>query len=52
MYFGQDVTEELNVVGTPAFIEFVESIKSEGVYAGKKVNGQRLGFIWTNYYRR
>lgn len=29
--FGMDVKEELVVVGTPAFIEFVESIKSEGV---------------------
>ena len=29
--FGMDVKEELVVVGTPAFIEFVESIKTEGV---------------------
>jgi type III restriction enzyme len=29
--FGLDVREELVVVGTPAFIEFVESIKTEGV---------------------
>ncbi len=36
MYFGQDVTEELNVVGTPAFMEFVESIKSEGVILEKR----------------
>lgn len=29
--FGADVKEELAVIGTPAFIEFVESIKEEGV---------------------
>lgn len=29
--FAMDVKEELVVVGTPAFIEFVESIKTEGV---------------------
>ena len=29
--FSMDVKEELVVVGTPAFIEFVESIKTEGV---------------------
>jgi type III restriction enzyme len=29
--FGMDVKEELVVVGTPAFIAFVESIKTEGV---------------------
>ena len=29
--FNMDVKEELVVVGTPAFIEFVESIKTEGV---------------------
>jgi len=29
--FGMEVKEELVVVGTPAFIEFVESIKTEGV---------------------
>ena len=36
MYFGEDQTEELNVVGTPAFMEFVESIKSEGVILEKR----------------
>jgi len=29
--FGMEIKEELVVVGTPAFIEFVESIKTEGV---------------------
>ena len=31
MYFGSDVTERVSVMGTPAFMEFVESIQSEGV---------------------
>ena len=40
MYFGQNVTEELNVVGTEAFLDFVESIKSEGVILEKKSMGK------------
>ena len=40
MYFGQDITEELNVVGTEAFLDFVESIKSEGVILEKKSMGK------------
>ena len=40
MYFGEDVTEELNVVGTPAFMTFVESIKSEGVILEKRSMGK------------
>ena len=40
MYFGQDIKEELNVVGTPSFMEFVESIKSEGVILEKKPMGK------------
>ncbi len=31
MYFGSDVRETVSVLGTPAFMDFVESIKSEGV---------------------
>ncbi|MFA5784790.1 MAG: DEAD/DEAH box helicase family protein [Phycisphaerae bacterium] len=31
MYLGQDLEEEVSVVGTDAFMEFVESIQSEGV---------------------
>lgn len=31
MYFGMDVQETVSVMGTPAFMEFVESIQSEGV---------------------
>ena len=40
MYFGQNITEELNVVGTEAFLDFVESIKSEGVVLEKKSMGK------------
>jgi type III restriction enzyme len=31
MYFGTDARETVSVMGTPAFMEFVESIQSEGV---------------------
>lgn len=31
MFFGQDVEEYVSVIGTPAFMEFVDSIKAEGV---------------------
>jgi len=31
MYFGSDQRETVSVMGTPAFMEFVESIQSEGV---------------------
>jgi type III restriction enzyme len=31
MYFGTDIAETVSVMGTPAFMEFVESIQSEGV---------------------
>lgn len=31
MYFGTDIQETVSVMGTPAFMEFVESIQSEGV---------------------
>jgi type III restriction enzyme len=31
MFFGQDLVEQVSVIGTPAFMEFVESIRSEGV---------------------
>lgn len=31
MYFGTDAKETVSVMGTPAFMEFVESIQSEGV---------------------
>ena len=31
MYFGSDERETVSVMGTPAFMEFVESIQSEGV---------------------
>jgi type III restriction enzyme len=31
MYFGTDIPETVSVMGTPKFMEFVESIQSEGV---------------------
>ena len=31
MYFGSDIPETVSVMGTPAFMDFVESIQSEGV---------------------
>src|SRR3990172_6797668 len=31
MYFGTEIPETVSVMGTPAFMEFVESIQSEGV---------------------
>ncbi len=31
MYFGSDVKETVSVLGTPAFMDFVEQIQSEGV---------------------
>ena len=40
MFFGRDdVREYVSVVGTPAFMEFVESIKGEGVILEKKAMG-------------
>ncbi len=40
MFFGRnDVEEYVSVVGTPAFMEFVESIKGEGVILEKKAMG-------------
>ena len=31
MFFGQGIDEKVSVIGTPAFMEFVESIRTEGV---------------------
>lgn len=40
MYFGQDVTEYVSVVGTNAFMDFVESIRSEGVELERRKMGE------------
>ncbi|MBU2543459.1 DEAD/DEAH box helicase family protein [Patescibacteria group bacterium] len=41
MFFGRDDVEEyVSVVGTPAFMDFVESIKGEGVILEKKAMGE------------
>jgi type III restriction enzyme len=40
MYFGRDdIDEYVSVIGTPAFMDFVESIKGEGVILEKKLMG-------------
>lgn len=39
MYFGSDHPETVSVMGTPAFMEFVESIQSEGVIFERKPMG-------------
>lgn len=39
MYPGSGVTEYVSVLGSPAFMEFVESIKSEGVELEQKAMG-------------
>ena len=39
MYFGSDAAEYVSVLGTQAFMEFVESIKSEGVEFERKPMG-------------
>lgn len=40
MFFGrEDVEEYVSVIGTPAFMDFVESIKGEGVILEKKAMG-------------
>ena len=39
MYFGKDIPEFVSVVGTGAFMDFVESIKSEGVELERKPMG-------------
>lgn len=40
MYFGKDVKEYVSVVGTDAFMDFVESIQSEGVLLEQKPMGE------------
>jgi len=40
MYFGSDMAEYVSVIGTAAFMEFVESIKSEGVEFERKPMGK------------
>jgi len=40
MYFGRDDIEEyVSIIGTPAFMDFVESIKGEGVLLEKRLMG-------------
>jgi type III restriction enzyme len=39
MYFGADAPEYVSVIGTPAFMDFVQSIQSEGVEFERKPMG-------------
>jgi type III restriction enzyme len=39
MYFGSDMRETVAVMGTPAFMDFVESIQSEGVIFERRAMG-------------
>lgn len=43
MYFGSDQRETVSVIGTPAFMEFVESIQSEGVTFERVAMGGAAG---------
>lgn len=40
MYFGEEVSEYVSVVGTNAFMEFVESIRAEGVELERRKMGE------------
>ncbi|HLD26609.1 MAG TPA: DEAD/DEAH box helicase family protein [Patescibacteria group bacterium] len=40
MYFGKDIEEYVSVVGTDAFMNFVESVKSEGVALERRKMGE------------
>jgi type III restriction enzyme len=41
MFRGQDVQEKVSVIGTPAFMDFVEGIKNEGVELETRPMGER-----------
>jgi type III restriction enzyme len=43
MYFGRDTAEYVSVMGTQAFMDFVESIKTEGVEFERKPMGKGKG---------
>lgn len=43
MYFGADFKETVSVIGTPAFMEFVESLQSEGVTFERAAMGAGAG---------
>jgi type III restriction enzyme len=40
MFFGQDVKEQVSVLGTEGFLEFVETIKNEGVELERRPMGE------------
>src|ERR1700730_6275128 len=43
MYFGSEQREPVSVLGTPAFMDFVESIQSEGVTFERVAMGGAAG---------
>lgn len=43
MYFGSNVAETVSVMGTPAFMDFVEAIQSEGVQLEYRPMGSSTG---------
>jgi len=43
MYFGTDFKETVSVIGTPAFMEFVESLQTEGVTFERAPMGEGAG---------
>ncbi len=43
MYFGTEIKETVSVIGTPAFMEFVESLQSEGVTFERAPMGEGAG---------
>jgi len=42
MYFGTKIPEKVSVMGTPAFMDFVESIQSEGVTFERRAMGAKV----------
>lgn len=42
MYFGTRIGEKVSVMGTPAFMDFVESIQSEGVTFERRAMGAKV----------
>lgn len=43
MYFGSDIKETVSVIGTPAFMDFVESLQTEGVTFERAPMGSGAG---------
>ena len=50
MYPGNEAEEYVSVVGTDAFMDFVESIKAEGVELERKAMGKGSAAYSANHY--